>query len=121
MFEVNNIYFRRCIKPLDDGGEDPVLLIFCDSSESAFGACAYVRWKLNNNKFVTNLIMAKTHVAPIKMISIVKFEVNGARLGSRLRTFIDVESRLKFSKIYSNNECDNFQYKESSQVLPFIM
>ena len=37
MFEVENIYFKRCIKPIDVSTERPVLLIFCDSSETAFG------------------------------------------------------------------------------------
>ena len=37
MFEVENIYFKRCIKPIHVSTERPVLLIFCDSSETAFG------------------------------------------------------------------------------------
>ena len=64
MFDVRELYFKRCIKPLNVYCSDPVLIVFCDSSELAFGACAYVRWKLCDGAFYSRLLMAKTHVAP---------------------------------------------------------
>ena len=42
MFDMEVITFRRCIKSKDAIGK-PVLVIFNDASENAFGACAYVR------------------------------------------------------------------------------
>ena len=74
MFEIENIYFDRCIKPLDVSDEDPVRIIFSDSSTVAFGACAYIRWKLADGSFDINLLIAKTHVSPINLISIVRLE-----------------------------------------------
>ena len=83
MFEVEKIYFKRCIKPEHTTSRNPILLIFCDSSEAAFGACAYVRWELNDGSFKTQLLLAKSQVAPINTITIVKMEENSAPLGAR--------------------------------------
>ena len=39
---MNNIKFKRCVKPKDAANEQPTLIIFSDGSSNAFGACAYV-------------------------------------------------------------------------------
>ena len=40
--EMNQVRFERCLKP-SDAICNPVLIIFCDASEDAYGSCAYVR------------------------------------------------------------------------------
>ena len=99
MFTIKGLSFKRCIRPHDAAG-DPILVVFCDSSELAFGACAYVLWKLNDGSQSCKLLMAKTHIALINTISIVKLELNGAKLGPQLKSFIYEESQMKFSKCY---------------------
>ena len=42
--EMNQVKFERCLKP-SDAVCNPVLIIFCDASENAYGSCAYVREK----------------------------------------------------------------------------
>ena len=100
MFDVEKCHFKRCLKPKDAADDDIKLIIFCDSSEVAFGACAYARWRLKDGSYHCSLIMEKTHIAPLSTISIVKLELNGARLGAQLKVFIEEESKLKFSKVY---------------------
>ena len=100
MFKIETISFPRCIKPFEVSEDEPELILFCDSSEISFGCCAYVRWRLREGTFQCNLLIAKTHVAPIHPITIVKLEVNGARLSSRLKCFIEDELRIRFSRIY---------------------
>ena len=39
------VIFPRCVKPLGAIGS-PILIIFSDGSDNAYGACAYVRWTL---------------------------------------------------------------------------
>ena len=46
IFEMSKIDFRRCITPIDSVG-DPMLVIFSDASEAAYGAAAYVVWTLS--------------------------------------------------------------------------
>jgi len=40
-----------------------MLIMFSDASEQAIGACAYVRWKLENGEYQSRLIAAKSKVA----------------------------------------------------------
>ena len=41
MVELNNISFPRCLTPQDTDGL-PMLYIFSDASQDAFGACVYL-------------------------------------------------------------------------------
>ena len=45
--EVNNLSYPRVLKPPEAVG-DPMLIIFSDASDIAYGAVAYVRWKLTS-------------------------------------------------------------------------
>lgn len=99
LFEMEKIEFRRCIKPKDAMG-DPVLVMFSDGSDEAYGTCAYVRWNLTNGSFGSVLVAAKSRVNPVRKITIVRAELNGALLSKRLSSFIKKESRLNFRKEY---------------------
>ena len=46
------------------------------------------------------IIMSKNKIAPLKIIDIVRLELGGALLGTRLRNFIIKESNIEFEKIY---------------------
>ena len=96
---LKDISFKRCVKP-KDSMEDPVMVIFCDASEKAFGACCYLRWKVSNGSFKSQLIASKSRVSPIKVKSIVRLEICGAVLGSRLAEFVEAECRFKIQKKY---------------------
>lgn len=87
MFKMKDIAFPRCIKPSNAVG-DPSIIFFSDGSEEAYGTCAYARWELSNGKFDSNLIASKGRVAPLKKISIVRLELNGALLSKRLKGFV---------------------------------
>ncbi|XP_020910817.1 uncharacterized protein LOC110248612 [Exaiptasia diaphana] len=97
--EMNQVRFERCIKP-SDAVCNPVLIIFCDASEDAYGSCAYVRWKRQGGGYACNLIVSKNRLAPIKKLSIDKVELCGAVLSKRLKSFIDKECRYTFEKCY---------------------
>lgn len=98
MYELENLTFDRCIKPNDAVG-DPMLVIFSDASSLAYGACAYVRWKLTNGCYHARLIMAKNRIAPIKKITIPRLELCGAVLSCRLRLTLEKESDWKFQSV----------------------
>ena len=97
MFDLEDIVFSRCVKPT---GNEPILILFSDGSEKANGSCAYLRWQLNDGSFESTLLCAKSRVAPLKTLSIVRLELNGALLSKRLKMFIRTEMRIKFARVY---------------------
>ena len=97
MVQLNGVRFDRCLTSPKAIGQ-PILCVFPDASEDAFGACAYARWQLSTGGFNTQFIVAKSRVAPLKKLAIPHLELQGAVLASRLGKTILKESRLKFEK-----------------------
>lgn len=97
---MKNNKFKRCVKPKDAASEQPTLIIFSDGSSNAFGACAYVRWKLNNGRYSCRLILSKNQLVQIKKMSVDRIELCGALLKSRLKTFLLTQCRDKSLKWY---------------------
>ena len=95
---LNAVEFPRCLTPLSAIGT-PVLCVFADASRKAFGACAYIRWQIENGKFESRFIAAKSRDAPLKELTIPRLELQSAVLASRLAKSILKESRLEFEKI----------------------
>ena len=90
------------------------LHIFCDASEAAFAAVAYVRVKDSDGKITTNLLMSKSRVAPIKTLTLPRLELQGAILGIRLKNLIVKEMKLRFGVInFWTDSTINLQYINS--------
>ena len=98
MVELNNISFPRRLTPQDTDGL-PMLCIFSDASQDAFGACVYLRWKKKNGDYECRFLAAKSRVAPLKKLTIPRLELKEAVLTSRLYKSIREESRLQFEKV----------------------
>ena len=77
---MNAVEFLRCLTPGD--------------SRKAFSACAYIRWKIDNGKFESIFIAAKSGVAQLKELTITLLELESMVLTSRLGKSILKESRL---------------------------
>ena len=94
---MNNIKFGRCLKPRNAVG-DPTLVIFSDGSNSAYSACAYVRWALNGGGFESRLTISKNLLAPVKAMSIDRIELCGAVLSKRLKELLERKWRHRFTR-----------------------
>ena len=90
----------------------PVMVIFTDGAALAFGAAAYIRWELASGQFWSRLIMAKGKIAPKRIVSVPRMELNGAVLGNRVKNFLVKETNLKFEKVY--------HLVDSSTVLGYV-
>jgi hypothetical protein len=111
LLNLVDIAFQRSLWPDAEVEGLPILIIFSDGSILAFGAVAYIRWKLKNGGYWARLIMAKCKIAPKNMLSIPRMELNGAVLGNRVKNFILKDTNMKFSKVY--------QLVDSSTVLGY--
>ena len=87
--------------------EDKSLTVFCDASEKAYGAAIYLK---SSQGF--SLVIAKAKVAPIKKVSLPRFELIACVMGSKL---------LKKVKTALNLEKTNCQcYTDSEISLQYI-
>ncbi|XP_030579763.1 uncharacterized protein LOC115776287 [Archocentrus centrarchus] len=59
------------------------LHVFCDASERAYSAVAYLQWEGEDRK-MASLVASKSRVAPLKKLSLPRLELMGALIGARL-------------------------------------
>ena len=109
---LGEVTFARSLWPQEEVEGLPTLVIFSDGSVQAFGAVAYIHWKLTSGKYGSRLIMAKSKIAPKNMVSVPRMELNGAVIGNRMKNFILNETNLKFANV--------FQLVDSSTVLGYV-
>ncbi|XP_049300629.1 uncharacterized protein LOC125774511 [Anopheles funestus] len=79
-FEIPRSYFGSA---RSDEVKDLQLHVFTDASEQAYGAVAYFRATVNG-QVKCALVMSRSKVAPVKMMSIPRLELQAAVLGVRL-------------------------------------
>lgn len=74
---------------------------FCAAILKAYGCSIYMRSIYCDNSVTSNLIVAKSRVAPVKTISLPKLELCGAVLLSRLASTIlsAVENKIYISSV----------------------
>ncbi|XP_062588328.1 uncharacterized protein LOC134250006 [Saccostrea cucullata] len=60
-YDLQNLTFKRCLMP-ENTESDPMLVIFSDGSQQAYGACAYIRWHTEDDKYTSSLVIAKNQL-----------------------------------------------------------
>lgn len=58
--------------------------VFCDSSQMAYGAVAYLRVQKGQQPVEVHLVASRNKLAPTKMVTIPRLELCAAELGARL-------------------------------------
>ena len=79
---LEQLQFPRCLGSVE--GDDSYrreLHLFCDASQDAFTAVAYITTVTSDGGVMSSLVMSKTRVAPLRQISIVRLELQAAVLG----------------------------------------
>ena len=99
MLDLDGFKFLRCHKPINFV-DNPTLVIFSDASFMAYGACAYIRYELQDGSYVSSLLTAKCKMAPIKSLTIPRLELLGAVISARLETNIVNEMKCTFKRVF---------------------
>ncbi|XP_026816104.1 uncharacterized protein LOC113555771 [Rhopalosiphum maidis] len=71
---------------------------FADASEKAYGCCLYLKCSDNAGNHCSNLLCAKSKVAPMKTVSLPRLELCAAQLLTRVAYEIISKMQLKLSK-----------------------
>ena len=95
--DILRLSFSRPTCPFD-ATEPPILVIFSDASIHIYGAVAYLRWTLND-KFVSHLVLAKSRMAPLKTLDIVRLELSAGVVSVRIRKTVETELKQKVKKV----------------------
>ena len=96
---LSGLKIPRCFQVGPSTKSDRELHVFCDASEFAYGAAAYL--KVTTEADVTvSLVMGKSRVAPLKMISIPRLELTAATVGAKIAQFLLEEFDFEDISVY---------------------
>lgn len=97
---LEELRIPRCVKPSMVGQVIVHLHHFSDASEIAYGTVSYLRLEDENGQVQTSLVMSKSHLAPIKRVTIPRLELSGAALAAKvdrmLRRELDINIHRSF-------------------------
>ena len=94
-----NIRLPRRYLTTDESIQSVELHMFCDASESAYGAVGYLRYTLKSGQHQCAFVMSKARLAPLKTITLPRLELNAARAGARLSRLIVHEIDLPIERV----------------------
>lgn len=116
--KIELLQINRCYSQTLTAKSEIQLHIFCDASEKAYASVVFLRIKKDNCVTIA-FIMAKTKVAPLKVLSIPRLELQAALLASKLSKFIKENHPLKFSKIFLWSDSKTILYWLNSDLFRF--
>ena len=93
---ISMLSFPRCIKPAVF--DDAVLELhhFSDASSRAYGCCTYIRCVNKDGAVHVQLVTSKSRVAPIKVCTIPRLELQAAVLSVKMDILLRQEMDLQF-------------------------
>ncbi|KAK7886711.1 hypothetical protein WMY93_026332 [Mugilogobius chulae] len=106
-----DIYMPRCYTTPETQNGTVQLHIFCDASERAYGAVAYLRFESGHDVHSV-FAMARSRVAPKKQLSVPRLELCAALAGAQLCKLLISELSLPIS--------DTVLWTDSTTVLNWI-
>ena len=84
LHDLQRLKIPRCLQEIEQEIQAVTLHTFVDASEEAYGAVVYARFSYRDASVSTNIVAAKTRVAPSVVTSIPRLELMSADIGVRL-------------------------------------
>ncbi|XP_071830918.1 uncharacterized protein [Apostichopus japonicus] len=97
---VSRLRVPRCIKPCSFDDAFIELHHFSDASSKGYGCCCYVRCVNRKGEIHVQLVMSKSKVAPLKLRTIPRLELQAAVLAVKVDSLLRRELALEFAKSY---------------------
>ena len=101
---LNKHEINRCYKSSTKQVVDTQLHVFCDGSEIAYGAVAYLRQQDVDSTVSSSIVMGKSRLTPISRTSMKttpRIELNAAKIGVDLYIQLEKELRnIDFTAVY---------------------
>ena len=97
--ELDEVKIPRAVLSQDKAIRETTLHVFCDASQQAYRACAYLRREFEDGTVESRLVAGKGRVAPLKAQSIWRLELMGALVAMRLAETLVSELMTKIEKI----------------------
>ena len=113
MLQLEGLHIARCLRPLNFGELEKIEIHhFSDASSYAYGQCSTLRLVNTLGQVHCSLLIGKARVAPLKLVTIPRLELNAALLSVRMGTFLKDE--LEYDNI------TQFYWTDSRVVLGYI-
>ena len=119
--DLNEVRFSRCLIPEEflDGAAE--LIHFSDASQSAYGACSYLRIVNKAGQIHVALVMSKARVAPLKQVTIPRLELCAAVEAIRLEVFLKAAyDCLKRPNLQNKNSGDLVWFRSCTSCSLFM-
>ena len=116
---LDSLSIRRCIKPKDFGDVITCQIhIFVDASEAAYGAVSYIRITNEAGAIHCSFLKGKSHLTPLKAVTIPRLELMAAVTGVRLSAVVADAVRAQLERW--SVEVQEFFWTDSTTVLRYI-
>lgn len=84
LHDLQRLKILRCLQEAEQVVEAVTQHTFVDASEEAYGVVVYTRFSYRDGSVTTNIVAAKSKVAPSVATSIPRLELMAAVIGVRL-------------------------------------
>ncbi|KRX18442.1 hypothetical protein T07_13209, partial [Trichinella nelsoni] len=98
--DISDIRIPRCLIPFHGSTIKKIELhAFGDASETAYGAVVYVVVKKEDYSSISNVVMAKSRVAPLKKMTLRRLELMAAQMAAKLVTFVKKALKIRIDRL----------------------
>lgn len=85
---LSTLRIPRCLLLVLQGHETVTIHLFAEASPHAYGVAVFIRHPVGDGSFTVRLLMSKSRIAPLKMISLPCLELLACLLAARLWHYI---------------------------------